>query len=268
MQKKKPSNPNSRKPVRGKSDPVDPKKRTTPAPDRRPPGVKKLDSANPGDKKTYNSPKKEFVPKPKKPIPDVNYYFLIWKPFGMLSQFTREDNGPEIMTLAEIPGLPKDVYPLGRLDKDSEGLLILTNNASLNSRYLNPDNHINKTYWVQVEGQITEDAAVHLEKGGLLIENYLTKPCKVKILTEEQTQIIPERDPPVRFRKSIPTSWVEIILQEGKNRQIRKMTAQIGFPTLRLIRLGFGGVKVGFDFINKQKEEMMERDILKLLNEV
>jgi 23S rRNA pseudouridine2457 synthase len=157
----------------------------------------------------------------------------------MLSQFTPEG---EHETLANLNyNFPKDVYPVGRLDSDSEGLLILTNDRSLNNKLLNPSFAHERTYLVQVDGQFTVDAKKTLAKGTVINVNgklYNTLPAKVEVLNQEPT--VPERNPPVRFRKSIPTSWVQITLIEGKNRQVRKMTASVDFPTLRLIRISIG----------------------------
>ncbi len=166
-------------------------------------------------------------------------YYFIFKPYGMLSQFSTEGSA---LTLTDFPfSFPKDVYPVGRLDSDSEGLLLLTNNKKLNLQLLSPNNHVSKKYWVQVEGDISDNAITQLSTGVTITlpskKTHLTKPCEVKKLSFIN---IPERNPPIRFRKNIPTTWLEISLQEGKNRQIRKMTAKVGFPTLRIIRVGIG----------------------------
>lgn len=163
-------------------------------------------------------------------------YFIIYKPFNMLSQFSPEGNK---RGLGDLFPFPKDVYPLGRLDADSEGLLILTNDKKLNHRLLNPDFKHWRTYWVQVEGAIDEEARKQLEQGVPITVNkkiYKTLPARATIM--EEPQGIPERNPPIRYRKEIPTSWLALSLQEGKNRQVRRMTAAVGFPTLRLIRAG------------------------------
>lgn len=161
-------------------------------------------------------------------------YFICWKPFGMLSQFTQEG---EHTTLADLPfTFPKDVYPIGRLDADSEGLLILTNDNYLKTRLLEPKFGHKKTYWVQVEGDITPDALVQLSQGVSIRikgKEYKTGLAQVEKIEEPN---IPPRNPPVRFRKEIPTSWISLQIGEGKNRQVRRMTASVGFPTLRLIR--------------------------------
>lgn len=160
-------------------------------------------------------------------------YYIIYKPFQVLSQFSKEGDKK---TLADFFNVEKDVYPVGRLDYDSEGLLILTNDKQLNHRLLNPLFKHKKEYWVQVDGSITDSAIKQLEKGVLINvdgKQYLTKPATVGIL---DNPIVCERNPPIRFRKDIPTSWIRLTITEGKNRQVRKMTAAAGFPTLRLIR--------------------------------
>lgn len=161
-------------------------------------------------------------------------YYVIYKPFGMLSQFKKD--GPK-KVLGELYPFEKDVYPVGRLDADSEGLLILTNDKSLNEKLLKPSNKHSRTYLSQVEGQCTDDAARQLEQGVTISLNgqpYLTRPatCEVVFGTPE----LPDRYPPIRYRKYLPTSWIRLTLIEGKNRQVRKMTAKVGFPTLRLVR--------------------------------
>lgn len=181
-------------------------------------------------------------------------YLAFYKPYGILSQFT-SDNPAE--TLGNFK-LPKDVYACGRLDKDSEGLLLLTNDGSLIDRLLNPKNEKEKTYWVQVEKIPNYDDLEKL-RSGVFIGDYLTKPCKVKILDPQPD--VSARVPPIRVRKSIPTCWLEIILTEGKNRQVRKMTAAIGFPTLRLIRKKIG--KLTLDGLNEGEfREIKKQDIL------
>lgn len=153
----------------------------------------------------------------------------------MLSQFTREA-GNESLADYFILDL-KDVYPIGRLDKDSEGLLILTNDKSLNDLVLHPKNHKTKTYLAQVEGDFSKEAISELKKGVSISidkKDFLAKAVDVKKVIEPK--YLWERNPPVRFRKEIPTSWVEIKIQEGKNRQVRKMFAAVDFPVLRLIR--------------------------------
>ena len=159
------------------------------------------------------------------------------KPYGVLCQFTPDQPGQR--TLADF-GFPAGVYPVGRLDMDSEGLILLTDEPGFNHRLLDPSAAHPRTYRVQVEGIPTPDAIMRLERGGLEIQGYRTRPCGVKLL--DPAPDVPPRDPPVRFRMHIPTSWLELQLTEGKNRQVRRMTAAVGFPTLRLIRTAIGGL--------------------------
>jgi 23S rRNA pseudouridine2457 synthase len=158
------------------------------------------------------------------------------KPYGVLCQFTPDQPGQR--TLAEF-GFPPGVYPVGRLDMDSEGLLLLTDEAGFNNRLLDPGTAHPRTYLAQVEGVPTTDALALLARGGLQIQGYRTRPCRACLV--DPVPDIPPRDPPVRFRKAIPTSWLELRLTEGKNRQVRRMTAAVGFPTLRLVRIAIGG---------------------------
>ncbi len=158
------------------------------------------------------------------------------KPFGVLSQFTRD--GSPHRTLAEF-NFPPEVYPLGRLDADSEGLLLLSDERHLNDLFLNPKQAHPRTYWVQVENIPTPASLLQLEKG-VLIQGYQTLPAKAALIYPE----IPPRNPPIRFRKNIPDSWIELTLTEGKNRQVRRMTAAINHPTLRLIRVQIGHLQL------------------------
>jgi 23S rRNA pseudouridine2457 synthase len=165
-------------------------------------------------------------------------YYLIYKPYQVLSQFTSSDGK---LCLKDILNVPKDVYPVGRLDYDSEGLLLLTNDTSINHQLLHPKFAHARTYWVQVDGLMTNDAIETLSKGVTISvdgKTYATKKAVLKILPDDL--VIPERNPPIRVRKSIPTSWVSIQLTEGKNRQVRKMFASVGFPVVRLIRFQIG----------------------------
>jgi 23S rRNA pseudouridine2457 synthase len=165
-------------------------------------------------------------------------YYLIYKPYQVLSQFTSSDGK---LCLKDILNVPKDVYPVGRLDYDSEGLLLLTNDTSINHQLLHPKFAHARTYWVQVDGAITNGAIEALSKGVTISvdgKTYETKKATLKILPDNL--LVPERNPPIRVRKSIPTSWVSIQLTEGKNRQVRKMFASVGFPVVRLIRSQIG----------------------------
>lgn len=161
-------------------------------------------------------------------------YYLIYKPYGMLSQFSREGDK---LTLADLMySFPGDAYPVGRLDSDSEGLLLLTNDKQLNHRLLNPKFRHNRTYYVQVEGTLTDDAYRQLSEGVTISVDgklHYTLPAKAHSIAEP---VLPDRNPPIRYRANIPTSWLSISLHEGKNRQVRRMTATVGFPTLRLVR--------------------------------
>lgn len=169
-------------------------------------------------------------------------YYLLYKPFQVLSQFTSSDGK---LCLKDIIEVEKDVYPVGRLDYDSEGLLLLTNDKSINHQFLNPQFQHQRTYWVQVDGVITNEAAHALSKGVTInIEGkqYKTKPARVQLLPD--SILVPDRNPPIRFRKSIPATWASIQLTEGKNRQVRKMFASVGFPVLRLIRAQLGNYTI------------------------
>jgi 23S rRNA pseudouridine2457 synthase len=161
------------------------------------------------------------------------------KPYGVLSQFTH--NGSPNRTLAEFH-FPKNVYPLGRLDADSEGLLLLSDEKNLNQKLLLPENEHRRRYWAQVERVPTKSDMIKLEQG-VFIQGYKTKPCRAKILDPQPNPS--ERIPPIRARENIPTTWIELELTEGKNRQARRMTAAIGFPTLRLIRVQIGQFQLG-----------------------
>lgn len=162
------------------------------------------------------------------------HYFVVYKPYQTLSQFSAV---PGKKTLADFFHVPGDVYPVGRLDEDSEGLLILTNDAKLNHRLLDPSFEHEREYWVQVEGIITQQAVMQMEQGIQLTIKGRTEQTKPSIVhVFDGAPQVEERIPAVRYRRSVPTSWIKIILKEGKNRQVRKMTAKVGFPTLRLIR--------------------------------
>ncbi len=180
-------------------------------------------------------------------------YFLIYKPFQVLSQFTSTEGK---LCLKDILHVPTDVYPVGRLDYDSEGLLLITNDKSVNQQLLHPKFAHQRTYWVQVDGAITKEALAQLTKGvSINVDGkiYQTKPATLEQLPDSIE--VPDRNPPIRFRKNIPTSWVSIQLTEGKNRQVRKMFAQVGFPVLRLIRAKLGKYSI---------QEMQPGDCLSL----
>ena len=160
------------------------------------------------------------------------------KPFGVLSQFTVESPGQR--TLAEF-GFPKNVYPIGRLDADSEGLLLLSDEPALNEKLLHPRHAHEREYWAQVEKIPTPDALKELERG-VMIQNRQTLPCRAWLLDPQPA--VPPREPPIRYRKSVPDCWIGLELIEGKNRQVRRMTAAIGHPTLRLLRVRIGALRL------------------------
>ena len=165
-------------------------------------------------------------------------YFALHKPYDVVSQFTGEAG---TRTLAGLYKFPEDVYPVGRLDKDSEGLLLLTDDKSLTEYLLNPENKHEREYYAQVEGIPTEGELKELESG-VIIEGKKTLPAKARLLTDIK---IGDREPPIRFRKIIPDCWISLTLTEGRNRQVRKMTASINHPTLRLIRVRIKNILLG-----------------------
>jgi 23S rRNA pseudouridine2457 synthase len=170
-------------------------------------------------------------------------YYLFYKPFQVLSQFSKEGDK---QTLADfLKEIPKDVYPVGRLDYDSEGLLLLTNDKQLAHQLLEPKFEHKRTYWVQIEGTITDEAVAQLQNGVLININGKQHKTKRAIVERMNEPYVAERNPPIRFRKNIPVSWIAITLTEGKNRQVRRMTAAVGYPTLRLIRYSIGNVNIG-----------------------
>ena len=158
---------------------------------------------------------------------------LLNKPFDVLCQFTDDDKRSTLADFVDI----KHVYPAGRLDKDSEGLLLLTDDGALQHRIAHPKQKLAKVYWVQVDNEITDQAIKSLSEG-VQLKDGVTRPAKVKRIPPPKN--LWKRSPPIRVRQSIPTSWIEIAITEGKNRQVRRMTAAVGFPTLRLIRHRIG----------------------------
>ncbi len=163
---------------------------------------------------------------------------LFHKPYGVLSQFTSVDGKPALSKFS----LPAGVYPAGRLDHDSEGLLLLTDDGGLNQRLTHPRHGHPRAYWAQVE-RVPEAAALQQLARGVMLADGRTLPCKVKILDPQPD--LPPRDPPIRHRLNVPTCWIELVLTEGKNRQVRRMTAAVGHPTLRLVRARIGRLSLG-----------------------
>jgi 23S rRNA pseudouridine2457 synthase len=157
------------------------------------------------------------------------------KPFGVICKFSPE---PGRRTLADCVSVP-DVYPAGRLDTDSEGLVLLTDDGALQARIADPRHKLTKVYWVQVEG-VPTDAALASLRAGVDLGDFVTQPAGARVIDEPA--VLWPRDPPIRYRAAIPTMWVELTLREGKNRQVRRMTARVGFPTLRLVRAAIGSV--------------------------
>jgi 23S rRNA pseudouridine2457 synthase len=190
-------------------------------------------------------------------------YFAVNKPYGYLSQFSGEEND---LLLGQLFNFPKDVYPIGRLDKDSEGLLLLTNDNNLKSTLLEPKNDHTKTYLVQVEGDISSKAIEKLKSGEIIIKHngssYKVRKAQCR---KVESPDVEERNPPIRFRANIPTSWIELTITEGKNRQVRKMTAAVGHPTLRLIRIAIGNYRIN-NLNSGQVRELSSADLQQLLS--
>lgn len=166
------------------------------------------------------------------------YYCVFNKPYGVVCQFSKSGDKS---TLSDFGPFPKGIYPVGRLDHDSEGLVLLTNDGALQHVLLEPKFHHPRTYLVQVERIPSPDALRKLRKG-VIIENKQTLPADINLL--EQEPHLPSRPVPIRFRKNVPTAWIELTLYEGRNRQVRKMTAAVGHPTLRLMRIGIGELSI------------------------
>ena len=164
--------------------------------------------------------------------------YLFNKPYGVLTQFTDSDDRPVLADFINVPA----IYPAGRLDKDSEGLLLLTSDGKLQQAVSDPAFKLAKTYFVQVEG-ILDDEALKRLRTGLQLKDGITRPARVSKLAAEPEGLW-QRSPPVRYRASIPDSWIELTIKEGRNRQVRRMTAAVGHPTLRLIRYAIGDFRL------------------------
>lgn len=170
-------------------------------------------------------------------------YLLFYKPYGVLSQFSDDAtslSSPSRPTLKSYIQVPQ-VYPVGRLDYDSEGLMLLTDDGLLQHRLSDPRYGHQRTYWVQVE-RLPSEAALEQLRCGVAIKDYQTRPAQVRCLTGLPD--LPPRDPPIRFRKTVPTAWLEVTITEGRNRQVRRMTAAVGHPTLRLVRAAIGPLRL------------------------
>lgn len=190
-------------------------------------------------------------------------YYIVHKPFNVLSQFSKV---PGKKTLIDFYKLSKDVYPVGRLDYDSEGLLILTNDKQLNNLLLNPSFNHQREYWVQVEGEINQEALSKISNGVNIKDqgkNYFTKPCKAEIFKHKP--IVFKREPAIRFRKTVSDSWFRLIMTEGRNRQVRKMTAAVGYPTLRLIRNRIENISIA-DLAPGEMKSLAKKEMYNLLN--
>jgi 23S rRNA pseudouridine2457 synthase len=172
------------------------------------------------------------------PPTEVSRLIVFNKPYGVLSQFTAEGRWQGLSDYLALPG----VYAAGRLDADSEGVLILTDDGALQSRIADPRYKLPKTYWAQVEG-IPDEAALAALRQGVDLGDFVTRPAAARVI-DEPAGLWP-RNPPIRFRAALPTRWIELVISEGKNRQVRRMTAKVGYPTLRLIRAAVGEWTLG-----------------------
>jgi 23S rRNA pseudouridine2457 synthase len=186
-------------------------------------------------------------------------YILFNKPFNVLSQFSSD--GSEKITLKKFIDVP-DIYPVGRLDYDSEGLMLLTSDGPLQHRLSHPKFEHPRTYWVQVENQPSHSDLLPLQTGGVKIQDYLTKPAQVELI---EAPNLDDRIPPIRSRQAIPTAWLAITLTEGRNRQVRRMTAAIGFPTLRLVRAQIGHLHLE-DLPSGQWRDLSDAELSRLKN--
>lgn len=167
------------------------------------------------------------------------------KPFGTICQFSPHETRASLADWVKVPG----VYPAGRLDSDSEGLLLLTDDGALQARIAEPRHKLVKRYWAQVEGA-PDEAALNALAKGVDLGDYVTRPCQARLIETDEVEAAPgpgalwPRNPPIRYRAAIPATWIELSITEGKNRQVRRMTAAVGFPTLRLVRVGIGALDI------------------------
>lgn len=169
----------------------------------------------------------------------MNDLIVLNKPFGVICQFSEHEKHPTLKQYVEVPHF----YPAGRLDTDSEGLLLLTNNGGLQAQIAHPKFKVKKKYWAQVEGVVTEEALNQLRRG-VDLGDFVTRPAQARVLEEHEYAQLWPRNPPIRVRQTVPDTWIEVQISEGKNRQVRRMCAKVGFPCLRLVRVAIGELDV------------------------